>query len=78
MYLKLNGITEKEISQVEKLTEWDKAIVDAKRGIRRLELAIETCQRMKAAGEAWPGRLPNSRAAIPSNDDIIADHGPHN
>jgi hypothetical protein len=54
--LKLNGITETDICQSQKLTEWDKAILDAKKGIRRLELAIETCEQMKAKGEPWPGK----------------------
>jgi hypothetical protein len=37
------------------LTEWDKAIEDARKGIRRLEIAIEDCLAKKAAGEPWPG-----------------------
>jgi hypothetical protein len=60
--LKINGITETDISQTKKLTEWDKAIKDAKLGIRRLELAIQTCEKMKAAGEPWPGKSPKAEA----------------
>ncbi|MBZ5632056.1 MAG: hypothetical protein LAO55_02915 [Acidobacteriia bacterium] len=58
--MKINGIPDREIKQAEKLTEWDKAIADAKKGIQRLQLAIETCERMKAAGEIWPGSAPVS------------------
>jgi hypothetical protein len=60
MYLKLNGITEREILQEKNLTKWDNAIADAERGIDRLKRAIETCREMKAAGEAWPGSIPSS------------------
>jgi predicted nucleic acid-binding Zn-ribbon protein len=37
------------------LSKWDTAIEDAKKGIRRLEIAIEDCRAKKAAGEPWPG-----------------------
>ncbi len=41
--------------QRKSLSGWDKAIVDAQKGIERLKLAIETCREKKAAGEPWPG-----------------------
>jgi hypothetical protein len=34
---------------------WDKAIEDARKGIRRLELAIQTYEERRASGEPWPG-----------------------
>jgi hypothetical protein len=37
------------------LSGWDKAIADAKRGVFRLERAIENFKEMKKAGEPWPG-----------------------
>lgn len=44
------------------LTGWDRAIADFKKHIRKLELNIQTCEKMKADGEPWPGdisvRLP--------------------
>ena len=37
------------------LSNWDKAIADAKRGIERLKAVIQDCSAKKAAGEPWPG-----------------------
>lgn len=37
------------------LSGWDKAAEDAKRLIRRLELAIETYRQNKESGVPWPG-----------------------
>ena len=37
------------------LRGWDRAIADAKKGIRQLENAIDFFERRKAAGEPWPG-----------------------
>jgi hypothetical protein len=37
------------------VTEWDKAITDAKLGIKRLVIAIQDFEEKKAAGEPWPG-----------------------
>ena len=37
------------------LSEWDKAIADAKKGIARLKAALDDCLAKKAAGEPWPG-----------------------
>lgn len=34
---------------------WDRAIRDAKRGIERLQLAIEFFENRKASGEPWQG-----------------------
>lgn len=53
--MQLNGITDSDITQAKTLTQWDKAILDARNGIKRLELAIQTCEEMKAKGESWPG-----------------------
>jgi hypothetical protein len=39
------------------LSKWDRAIEDARKGIRRLQTAIATFEEKKAAGEAWPGEL---------------------
>ena len=55
--MKLNGTAEREINQADGITEWDKAIMDAEGGIKRLQLAIQTCREMKAKGEPWPGSL---------------------
>jgi hypothetical protein len=37
------------------LSEWDKAIEDAKKHIARLQAAFKDCEEKKAAGEPWPG-----------------------
>ncbi len=46
-----------ELAQVssKKLSGWDEAISDAKKGIERLKAAIAHCEEMKATGEPWPG-----------------------
>jgi hypothetical protein len=33
---------------------WDKAIAEAKKGIERLQTAINVFEKKKAAGEPWP------------------------
>jgi hypothetical protein len=50
-------ISKREISQGPLLTGWDKAILDAQKGIERLKRAIETCVEKKRAGEPWPGSI---------------------
>ncbi len=37
------------------LSGWDKAIEDAKKGIARLQAALDHAKAMKKAGEPWPG-----------------------
>jgi uncharacterized protein YeeX (DUF496 family) len=37
------------------LSGWDKAIADAKKGIVRLQAALEHAKAMKTTGEPWPG-----------------------
>ena len=37
------------------LSGWDNAIADAKKGIARLQAALDDCLAKKAAGEPWPG-----------------------
>jgi hypothetical protein len=49
------SISEKDNLSSTKLSGWDKAIHDAKKGIERLEAAISHCEDMKARGELWPG-----------------------
>jgi hypothetical protein len=49
--------------QGKNITEWDKAIVDAERGIERLKAAIRTCREMKESGEPWPGSVPAIHAS---------------
>lgn len=41
----------------EKLSGWDKAIADAKKGIERLRAALGHAEAMKAAKEPWPGDM---------------------
>jgi hypothetical protein len=53
--LKNNDITKTDNDQLKSFTEWDNAIEDAKKGIKRLEGAIETYKEMKRIGEPWPG-----------------------
>lgn len=60
---KPNVIAKQDKSQGKNLTEWDNAILDAKKGIQRLKAAIETCEEMKAKGEPWPGSLPDINAS---------------
>lgn len=50
-------LSKSEKKSTENLSKWNKAIADAKKGIHRLELAIETCQQMRDAGEPWPGEF---------------------
>jgi hypothetical protein len=47
-------ISKEDKSQEQTLSKWDNAISDAKRGIARLQRAIETFEERKAAGEPWP------------------------
>ena len=38
-----------------KVSQWDEAISDARRKMAGLRFTIKTYQRMKDAGEPWPG-----------------------
>lgn len=49
------SLSKRDKSVKENLSNWDKAIADAKRGITRLQAAIQDCTAKKAAGEPWPG-----------------------
>jgi hypothetical protein len=48
-------ISNRDNNVKENLSGWDKAIEDARKGIARLQAAIEDCLAKKAAGEPWPG-----------------------
>jgi len=52
------------------LSGWDKAIEDAKKGIRRLEIAIDDCRAKKAAGEPWPGTQSSNQNSEPCHEPI--------
>jgi hypothetical protein len=47
---------------------WDGAIRDARRHIERLRAAIAVCEERKAAGDAWPGSLPDVRLQTATRD----------
>jgi hypothetical protein len=57
----LETISKRESEVKINLSGWDKEIWDAKKGIARLKIALEDCEKKKAAGEPWPGG--NSDAA---------------
>ena len=42
--------------KAKQITEWDKAIEDAKKHIKRLESVVKVFGEKKAAGEQWPAR----------------------
>jgi hypothetical protein len=49
------SISKQDKKSSKKLSGWDKAIQDAKKGIERLKAAVSHCEEMKASGEPWPG-----------------------
>jgi hypothetical protein len=50
-----HSLSKRDIAVKTNLSNWDKTIEDARRQIRRLQIAIEDCLAKKAAGEPWPG-----------------------
>ena len=56
-----NSVSKRDKFVKEKLSGWDKAIADAKKGITRMQAALEHAKEMKAAGEPWPGTQSSGR-----------------
>ena len=49
------------------LSGWDRAIADAKKGIKRLELTIDTFTERRDAGEPWLGDIAGTaKADVPA------------
>lgn len=56
-------ISKRDKTVKDKLSGWDKAIADAKKGIARLQTAIEDCEAKKASGEPWPSNSDTKATA---------------
>jgi hypothetical protein len=56
-------ITNQDNLSSENLTKWDNAIAEAKKGIKRLVLAIQGFEEKKAAGTPWPGTQADSQTS---------------